>query len=81
VADDQGRVWWPVAMRAWRLGTGRAAGEGAAAMRARGGEEARWCGCGDGVRLSESDEERRLYRTHVRLLCRVPRSGTRQRFF
>jgi hypothetical protein len=51
-------------------------GEGEATVRARWCGHWRWC-----ERLSDSDEKRRLYRRHVRLLCRVPAIWYLAKFF
>jgi hypothetical protein len=63
---------------------GTAAGKGRRWCWRGGGEGAAAVGRGGGVReesVSESERARRGCGGYISLLCRVPRSGTRQRFF
>jgi hypothetical protein len=96
VAGDRRREWWPVAREGaatvWGTARGRGGGGvgaveerarqrwGITAKRARRRRERD----GGGVReerVSEGERARRGYGGYISILCRVPRSGTRQRFF
>jgi hypothetical protein len=74
------RVEGVAAVRGTAAGKGRRRWWGATAVRARRRTERG----GDGVReerVSEIERARRGYGGYISLLCRVPRSGTQQRFF